>query len=579
MSKTIRVVLSQINTCVGALESNVSKIIEYIDAAKAQGADIVCFPELAVTGYPPEDLLLKPSFIEDNIKALQRVKEASGSITVIVGFVDKQEDIYNAAAVIHNGEIVDVYHKRYLPNYSVFDENRYFQCGMRSPVYRLNGTLFGVNICEDVWYPGDPIREQAVLGNAEIIFNISSSPYYVSKVAARERMLCTRARDNSTFMVFTNLVGGQDELVFDGHSAVIDERGEVVARAPAFEEKLLVVDINTRRVFRTRLHDPRRRKERAAQDGLAAAEPIALELLKKGKRRANTSQSELAPFLKETEEVWRALVVGTRDYAQKNGFERVVIGISGGIDSALVAAIAVEALGAGNVVGVSMPSQYSSKGSVDDTEALCANLGITINTIPVEKIFSAYLEMLTDHFGGAEPDVTEENIQARIRGNLLMALSNKFGWLVLTTANKSETSVGYTTLYGDMAGGFAVIKDVSKTLVYRLAKYCNEMKGEAVIPEEILRKPPSAELRPAQLDADTLPPYEVLDPILKAYVEDDLSTEEIASGEFDASLVEGVVRMVDSNEYKRRQGPPGIKITARAFGKDRRFPITNRYSE
>ncbi|GBD38459.1 Glutamine-dependent NAD(+) synthetase [bacterium HR37] len=575
---SVRIALGQVDVCVGDLEGNVKKILDYISLAKELGVDILCFPELSVTGYPPEDLLLKPSFIEDNLGALDRIREASESITVVVGFADRDDDIYNAAAIIHDRRLVDIYHKRYLPNYGVFDENRYFQSGLRAPVYRIGELVFGVNICEDIWYPGDPTREQALLGNAQLIINISSSPYHVSKVRLREQMLRVRALDYSVILAFCNLVGGQDELVFDGHSVVINERGDVVARAGGFREEMLVVDININRVFRSRLHDPRRRKEKYALElESRRAEVVEVGGFKDKEKPPITTG--VADFLELEEEVFRALVLGTRDYVTKNGFKKVVIGLSGGIDSSLVAAIATEALGKENVIGVSMPSRYSSESSITDAQLLSKNLGIELLSIPIEKAFSAYLDTLSDVFRGKEQDVTEENIQARIRGNILMALSNKFGWLVLTTGNKSEMSVGYCTLYGDMVGGFAVLKDVPKTFVYRLSEFYNRWKGREVIPKSVLEKPPSAELRPGQKDTDTLPPYEVLDPILKAYVEEDLSIEEIAALGFDEGLVRRVVRMVDLNEYKRRQAPPGIKITPRAFGKDRRFPITNLYRE
>jgi NAD+ synthase (glutamine-hydrolysing) len=575
---SVRIALGQVDVCVGDLEGNVKKILDYISRARELGVDILCFPELSVTGYPPEDLLLKPSFIEDNLGALDRIREASESITVVVGFADRDDDIYNAAAIIHDKRLVDIYHKRYLPNYGVFDENRYFQSGLRAPVYRLGELIFGVNICEDIWYPGDPTREQALLGNAQLIINISSSPYHVSKVRLREQMLRVRALDYSVILAFCNLVGGQDELVFDGHSVVINERGDVVARAGGFREEMLVVDININRVFRSRLHDPRRRKEKYALE-LESRRAEVVEVGGFAEKEKPPITTGVADFLELEEEVFRALVLGTRDYVTKNGFKKVVIGLSGGIDSSLVAAIATEALGKENVIGVSMPSRYSSESSITDAQLLSKNLGIELLSIPIEKAFSAYLDTLSDVFRGKEQDVTEENIQARIRGNILMALSNKFGWLVLTTGNKSEMSVGYCTLYGDMVGGFAVLKDVPKTFVYRLSEFYNRWKGREVIPKSVLEKPPSAELRPGQKDTDTLPPYEVLDPILKAYVEEDLGIEEIAALGFDEGLVRRVVRMVDLNEYKRRQAPPGIKITPRAFGKDRRFPITNLYRE
>jgi len=560
-----RIALAQINARVGDIEGNLNKVLRYLSSAKDSGVDIVCFPELSITGYPPEDLLLKPDFINDSIDAVQQVRKATENITVILGYADRKEDIYNAAAIIHDKKIVDVYHKRYLPNYGVFDENRYFQSGVRAPVYKLGGVIFGVNICEDIWYPGDPTRRQALLGDAQIIINISSSPYYASKVASRERMLMTRARDNSVNVVFCNMVGGQDELVFDGNSVVIGETGNIIARAKSFEEDLLIADINVNRVFRSRLE-------------LHSEKAEIIDISKNPKQKEKpTIQLRIEDFYQKEEEIFRALVLGTKDYVSKNGFKKVAVGLSGGIDSALVAAIAVEAMGNDNVVGVAMPSRYSSKASVTDSEILSANLSLELLNIPIEKALKSYLQMFSDVFGGKKQDITEENLQARIRGNILMALSNKFGWLVLTTGNKSEMSVGYCTLYGDMAGGFAVIKDVPKTIVYKLSNFYNVSKGSEVIPSSILTKPPSAELRPEQLDTDSLPPYEVLDPILKAYVEDDLGIDEIVSRGFKRSMVKKIIKMVDQNEYKRRQAPPGIKITARAFGKDRRFPITNLY--
>ncbi|MGD9651179.1 MAG: NAD+ synthase [Candidatus Dadabacteria bacterium] len=576
----MRIGLAQINLSVGDIGGNLAKILSYMESARAEGVDVLCFPELAMTGYPPEDLLLKPSFIGDNIKAVDEVRKASKGLTVILGFADRDGDIYNAAALLHDGKLVDVYRKHYLPNYGVFDENRYFQSGTRTPVYRLGDTIFGVNICEDIWYPGDPTRKQSVLGGAQLIINISSSPYYMSKVKAREQMLVTRAKDYSAMIAYCNLVGGQDELVFDGHSVVIGERGEIIARGKGFEEDLVVADINASRVFRSRIHDPRRRKEqlllRAHSEDV---EFIDIHVGKSGKADKPEIAQTVNDFQPVEEEVFSALILGTRDYMRKNGFTKTVIGMSGGIDSALVAVIASEALGRENVTGVTMPSRYSSEGSVTDSEELARNIGIELLEIPIEKAFGAFNDMLSDVFSGRGPDMTEENLQARVRGNILMALSNKFGWLVLTTGNKSEMSVGYCTLYGDMAGGFAVIKDVPKTLVYRLSEYYNKWKGRDVIPRSILTKPPSAELRPGQLDTDSLPPYEALDPILKAYVEDDLSVGEIVSLGFPVRTVKDIIKMVDRNEYKRRQAPPGIKITARAFGKDRRFPITNLYRE
>jgi len=575
---TVRLGLAQINVRVGDVDGNLRKILGYIKKARALGVDILCFPELSVTGYPPEDLLLKPRFINDNLKAVDKVRRATDGMTVVLGFADRGEDIYNAAAILHDKTLVDIYRKHYLPNYGVFDENRYFQSGLRAPVYRLGDVLFGVNICEDIWYPGDPTRTQSILGGAQIIINISSSPYYSSKVKAREQMLVTRAKDYSAVVAYCNLVGGQDELVFDGHSVIIGERGEIQARAKGFEEDLLVSDINIERVFRSRMHDPRRRKEQLTMKAHSnSAELIVIDTKKVKAPSKPAVKTGIERYSSVDEEIFKALVLGTRDYVTKNGFKKAVIGLSGGIDSAFVTVIAVEALGRENVVAVTMPSKYSSRGSVRDSEKLSGNLGVELLNIPIGKAFDAYDGMLKGVFAGLKEDSTEENLQARIRGNVLMALSNKFGWLVLTTGNKSELSVGYCTIYGDMAGGFAVIKDVPKTIVYSVSNYYNSWKKKEVIPAAILSKPPSAELRPGQLDTDTLPPYDILDPILKAYVEDDLGIDDIVSLGYRDSVVRNVARMVDRNEYKRRQAPPGIKITARAFGKDRRFPITNLY--
>ncbi|MEQ9618249.1 MAG: NAD+ synthase [Deltaproteobacteria bacterium] len=577
---TFRIGLAQINVSVGDIWGNLDKILGHIKSAKESDVDILCFPELAITGYPPEDLLLKPKFLSDNLNALEEVRKSSEGLVVVVGFADRGEDIYNAAAVLHNGRIVDIYRKHYLPNYGVFDENRYFQSGVRAPVYKMGKLIFGVNVCEDIWYPGDPARSQSLNGGAQLIINISSSPYYSSKVRAREQMLITRAKDYSVIVAFCNLVGGQDELLFDGHSVVVSERGEILARAKGFEEDMIVSDININRVFRSRIHDPRRRKEQLVlKVHEEKAEVINIEVKKNKKARKSGIKPKTEDFFTVEEEIFNALVLGTRDYVTKNGFKKAVIGLSGGIDSALVSAVAREALGKDNVIGVMMPSRYSSEGSIKDSRKLSKNLGIEVIRIPIEKAFGAFADMLDEVFSGTKQDSTEENLQARIRGNILMALSNKFGWLVLTTGNKSEMSVGYCTLYGDMAGGFAVIKDVPKTMVYKLSEYYNSSKNKEMIPVSILHKPPSAELRPDQLDTDSLPPYEVLDPILKAYVEDDLSVGEIVSLGFKEAVVKKVIRMVDSNEYKRRQAPPGIKITPRAFGKDRRFPITNLYRE
>ncbi len=572
--KVIRLALGQINTTVGDIEGNTSKVISLIKRAVDEGADIVAFPELALTGYPPEDLLLKPQFIEDNIAAVREVRDAVRDIVAIVGFVDRDVDIYNAAAVIHNRHIIDVYHKMFLPNYGVFDEMRYFQSGSEPSVYRLGELAFGVTICEDIWYPDGPVRTQALAG-AELIININASPYHRGKSAFRERMLSTRAFDNTLFIAYLNSVGGQDELVFDGHSLVYDQRGRLLYRGRQFEEDFVLLDLDMEAVFMARLHDPRRRQEvKGRRDSGVRRVVIHGHRFREG---GDMSIPPLAGRMDDEEEVYSALRLGVRDYVEKNGFEKVLIGLSGGIDSSLVACIAVDALGKERVKGVFMPSPYTSRESHEDVALLVQNLDIELTTIPIDGIFEKYLHVLAPLFEGTEPGVAEENIQARIRGNLLMAVSNKFGWLVLTTGNKSEMSVGYATLYGDMAGGFAVIKDVPKTLVYRLAEWINRKEGKVLIPERILIKPPSAELRPDQKDTDTLPPYEVLDRILRAYVEEDRSFEEILSFDCEEECVKRVIGMIDRSEYKRRQAPPGIKITPRAFGRDRRFPITNRY--
>lgn len=573
--RTLRVGLAQINPTVGDLNGNVDKILHYVEEARHLGVDLIAFPELALTGYPPEDLLLRRTFIDDNLRALQKLAQHVRGITAIVGFVDANNEIYNAAAIIHDGRLIDVYHKRYLPNYGVFDENRYFQEGTANPVYRIAGTSVGVNICEDIWYPGDPTRVQALAG-AEVIININASPFHAGKREFRYRMIATRASDNAAIICHLNTVGGQDELVFDGNSMIIDQRGELLARAASFEEDLLVYDLNVEAVHQTRLHDPRRRKERLAlqlADGVKTVhvsdEPFVTPKPSLPQRRIDVPDT--------VAEIYKALVVGTRDYVRKTGFQKVVIALSGGIDSSMVATIAVDALGPENVVGVSMPSRYSSEGSISDAKQLADNLGIQLFIIPIEDAFSSFLNMLEPVFAGTEPNTAEENLQARIRGNIIMAISNKFGWLVLTTGNKSEMACGYATLYGDMAGGFAVIKDVPKTLVYELANYRNRTGERPVIPQAVIDKPPSAELRPNQLDTDSLPPYPILDPILQAYVEEDKSLDEIVSMGYDEALVKRVMSMVNNSEYKRRQAPPGIKITPRAFGRDRRLPIANRY--
>ena len=572
--KTLRVALAQINPTVGDLPGNAGKIIECMERAAELGASIVAFPELALTGYPPEDLLLKPKFIEDNIAAAKRISRHARGIVAVVGFVDRVGDIYNAAAIMAEGKTIDVYHKMFLPNYGVFDEMRYFQAGARCPVYEMGNISFGVTICEDIWYPVGPARTQA-LGGAEFIININGSPYTTGKSAFREKMLATRASDCGSVILYLNMVGGQDELVFDGGSLVLDERGGLTARAGLFKEELLCVDLDLESVFMSRLHDPRRRQEKIASVPQVARIPVPRPETAAPPKVA-LAPAPLAPVLQMEEEVYMALKLGLADYVAKNGFNGIIIGLSGGVDSALVAAISADALGKDRVHALFMPSRYTSRESFEDVAALAANLGIKVEEISIEPVFKSYLAALSQVFKGAAPGTAEENIQARIRGNLLMAMSNKFGWLVVTTGNKSEMSTGYATLYGDMAGGFALIKDVPKTLVYALANWRNRGEEGPPIPERIISKEPTAELKADQKDADTLPPYPVLDPVITAYVENDKSFEEILAL-CDAQTVQSVVRMIDRSEYKRRQAPPGIKITPRAFGRDRRLPITNGY--
>ena len=578
MQRTFRLALAQFNPTVGDVAGNTARIIDLIGAARAAHADLVAFPELAVTGYPPEDLLFKPSFLDDNAAAVARIAAATRGIAAVVGCVAVDGDIANAAAVIHDGRLIDHYHKIYLPNYGVFDEDRYFRRGEICPVYVINGVSVGVNICEDIWYPVGPAAVQRDAG-AEIIVNINASPFHAGKAAQRERMIATRAADHGIYVAYLNTVGGQDELVFDGSSIICGPDGAVLARGPAFEDCLLVADLDSDAVFRQRLRDSRPRKEHPGiMDAVGRPQVSVVSQLGFAAPRA-PAPPVIHPRLDDTEEIYQALVVGTRDYVRKSGFQRALVGLSGGIDSALTAAIAVDALGAANVLGVTMPSRYSSEGSVSDSAQLADNLGITLWRIPIEPAHCAFEELLAEQFAGAEPDVAEENVQARIRGNILMTISNKFGRLVLTTGNKSELAMGYATLYGDMAGGFAVLKDVPKTLVYALSRWRNDRTpdGRPLIPLSSLVKPPSAELRPNQTDQDSLPPYDLLDPIIKAYVEDDYGFAELVAMGHNPDWVRQVMSAVDRNEYKRRQAPPGVKITPRAFGKDRRLPLVNRY--
>ena len=567
----LRVGVAQINAVVGDLDGNAQRVLDAYDAAVREGCELVVFPELVITGYPPEDLLLRPAFVAAAAETLAKVVARTGDAAAVIGFPEQADRLYNAAAVCANGRVLGVYRKHLLPNYAVFDEQRYFTASSEpGPVFDVAGVRVGVTICEDAWEPG-PILAATAHG-AEVIVNINASPFHVGKSRSREEMLATRARDNRVILTYTNTAGGQDELIFDGHSVVMDYTGEVIARAKGFEEDLLVVDLNVEAVARARAAEGR--KAGLSRKG---ASPIDRIVLKGG---PTTRRARLVPSTEmladPLDEVYRALTLGVRDYVTKNGFKQVVIGLSGGIDSALTAVIAVDALGADNVLGVFMPSPYTSRESRKDTQELARRLGIDLKTLPITPPFKSYLQTLKPAFAGTNVDTTEENLQARIRGNLLMALSNKFGHLVLTTGNKSEMSVGYATLYGDMAGGFAVIKDVPKTMVYELARRRNGV-GSEVIPKCILDRAPTAELRPHQKDEDSLPPYPVLDPILKAYVEDDRSVEEMVEMGFDRKTVLRVVGLVDRSEYKRRQAPVGIKITHRGLGKDRRMPITNKY--
>jgi len=571
---TLRLALAQINTTVGDLAGNRDKILARLEEARREKADIVIFPEMAITGYPPEDLLLKPDFVNHAMQTLEEIIPATGKLTAVVGTAYVENDLFNSAAVIHDGRLAGVYHKQFLPNYGVFDENRYFQAGGQRLVFVRDGVIFGVSICEDIWYPDGPPEAQASLGGAELLINISSSPYHLGKGHNRERMLATRASDNIAFVAYCNLAGGQDELIFDGQSLICGPRGDILFRGKQFKEEMPIVDLDLRQAFRWRLYDPRLRK--VSRGGAAGFERIELPELSPESRGDFRAPVPAQP-LERTAEVYQALVLGTRDYVSKNGFDQVVIGLSGGIDSSLTAVIAADALGAENVTGLAMPTRYSSTHSLEDAEQLVKNLNLRFQKVPIDDIFQVFLEVLEPAFSGYKPDVTEENIQARIRGIVLMAFSNKFGWLVLTTGNKSEIGVGYSTLYGDTAGGFAVIKDVPKTLVYELCRYRNSLSGKEVIPGRVLEKPPSAELRPDQQDSDSLPDYAVLDSILNACVEESCSPQDIVLRGFDKDTVQKVVQMLDRNEYKRRQSPPGVKITPRAFGKDWRLPITNRY--
>jgi NAD+ synthase (glutamine-hydrolysing) len=560
----VRVGLAQINTVVGDLDGNVGRITAAMDEAEAQGCDLLAVPELAVTGYPPEDLLLRPAFVRDGLAALERVVARSGRCTTVVGFVDdgaEPGELHNAAAVCAGGRLVGVYRKRVLPNYSVFDEQRYFVPGAEPlQLYGVGGVRVGVSICEDAWSDDGPIGALGA-GGAQLVVNINASPYNSGKAESRYAIVAARAAQAGATIAYVNQVGGQDELVFDGDSMIVAPSGALLARAPQFAEHLYVVDVE--------LPDP----EAPATLPLVVAGAASTD----GVERPSLDPVGVSPAMPEIEEIWDALVLGTGDFVRKNGFTDVVIGLSGGIDSALVAAIAVEALGPEHVHGVLMPSRYSSDHSIGDAVALADNLGIEHRTVPIEAAHAALMGMLEPSFGERPPGLTEENLQSRIRAVILMGLSNAFGWMLLNTGNKSESSVGYSTLYGDSAGGYAVIKDVSKLRVYELCRFRNASAGREIIPANVLTKPPSAELRPDQRDDQSLPPYEVLDPILALYVEQDLSADEIIALGHDAAIVDRVVRLVDLAEYKRRQSPPGPRVTSKGFGKDRRLPIVNRY--
>ncbi len=570
----MRIAMAQINSTVGDLDGNTDRIISHIRKAREESADVVVFPELAVCGYPPEDLLLKKEFVSKNLQCRDRILEETEGITAVVGFVDVGEDIYNAAAVMHNKVLAGVVHKFFLPNYGVFDENRYFQAGTEYRVFAGKNVTFGVVVCEDIWYPEGPVQIQSLLGDAQLIISINASPFYSGKWRVRERVLATRAFDGSFFLVYVNAVGGQDELIFDGHSQIFSPSGDVICRGKAHQEELVLCDLDISEAFRNRLIDPRRRKAKLELRGQGnRCEIINVDTQERAARKPLEHSNVEPPD--DLEDIRKALVLGVKDYVTKNGFKNVVLGISGGIDSALTAAIAVEALGSECVTGVFMPSVFTSGESGEDSRALVSSLGIRLLEIPIQETFEAYRSMLATAFAGCREDVTEENIQARIRGNILMALSNKFGWLVLTTGNKSEIASGYCTLYGDMAGGFAVLKDVSKTHVYELSRLFNEKKE--TIPLRIIEKAPSAELRHNQKDTDSLPPYDLLDTLLHLYVEKEMSFNEIVNLGYEKELVRKVIYLVDRNEYKRRQAPPGIKISLKAFGKDRRLPITNHF--
>ncbi len=595
--ETIRLYCAQINPIVGDFEGNYKVIAAHIEAAKKSDADVIAFPELCLTGYPPEDLVLKPAFIEENLKYLDKIKNLTSSITAIIGFVNKEYEIYNSAAILSNKKITSIYNKQFLPNYSVFDEERYFQKGTGTYIYKINDILVGINICEDIYYSSGPTKTQAILGGASLIINISASPYHIGKIEEREKMLFTRAVDNRVNILYVNMVGGQDELVFDGNSLIMNEKGKILVRAKPFEEDHFIYDLDNEDVYSTRLQDAKFKNQRDSMR--EENQMLSIIVIKNHKKVTNKNlKIKVDPENKskftrnsnfkltydrykeliscQEEEILKAIMLGTRDYILKNGFKKVVLGLSGGIDSSLTAIIASFAIGNQNVTGIIMPSIYSSKESIEDSITLASKIGINTLIMPISNVYISYLDNLKDIFKTNEINTTKENLQARIRGNILMGLSNENGWLVLATGNKSEISVGYCTLYGDMAGGFSPIKDIYKTMVYDICNFINK-KYSNIIPDTIMGKAPSAELKPNQTDQDKLPPYNLLDSILKAYIEEEKDYHDIVQMGFEEKMVKNVINMVDFNEYKRRQGSPGIKITQRAFGRDRRYPITNKF--
>ncbi len=568
----MRVALAQLDVIVGDLEGNRARLLEWLRRASEEGADLVVFPELATTGYPPEDLLLRPGFVRAARESLDEIATAANGIVALVGTPWFDRDLTNACAVCANGRVRAVYGKQFLPNYGVFDEHRYFAEGRGLVLLRMGDSSVGLTICEDIWQPGPPATDLALAG-AQLIVNLSASPFHVGKAEEREEMLVTRARDSTAYVAFCNLVGGQDELVFDGHSVVLDDSGEVLARAPGFEEHLLVVDIEPAEAMGRRLRDVRRRELDRSRETVPEVSTVELGV---PPAPATPAPNEIVPFEPQLEQMRLALALGLRDYVEKNGFTEVVLGVSGGIDSAVTAALCADALGSDRVHCVSMPSRFSSQDTRDDARAIAESLGCAFREIPIEDAVAAFHGALEPEIGERLVGLAAENLQARVRGVILMALSNTYGWLVVSTGNKSELAVGYSTLYGDMVGGFALLKDVFKTDIYRLAEHLNERAGRELVPRSTIEREPSAELRDDQRDADSIPPYDALDPVLEAYVEEDRSREELVD-EFDADVVMRAVELVDRAEYKRRQAPPGVKLRPKAFGRDRRTPITNRW--